>query len=78
MAIIGCINSPDIFCYICGQFFIKKQRRNITDFVKKAYCAYFGMKLGHQDKSWAPHKVYCVCVEELRQWTQVQKKSLPF
>jgi hypothetical protein len=78
MATRGCINSPDIFCYICGQFVIKKQRRNITDFVKKAYYAYFGMKVGDQDKSWAPHKVCCICVEELRQWTQGNKKSLLF
>jgi hypothetical protein len=46
--------------------------------VRKAYYAYFGMKLGIQDKSWAPHKVCCVCVEELRQWTQGKMKSLPF
>jgi hypothetical protein len=72
------INSPDIFCYICGQFVIKKQRRNIQDFEKKAYYAHFGMKLGDKDKSWAPHKVCCICVEELRQWTQGMKKSLPF
>jgi hypothetical protein len=35
------------------------------------------MKLCDQDRSWAPHKVCCVCVEELRQWTQGKKKSLP-
>jgi hypothetical protein len=36
------------------------------------------MKPGDQDESWAPHKVCCVCVEELSQWTQGEKKSLPF
>jgi hypothetical protein len=35
------------------------------------------MKLGDQDRSYAPHKVCCVCVEELRQWIQGKKKSLP-
>jgi hypothetical protein len=59
----GCINRPHIFCYICGQFVIKKQKQNITDFVRKMYCAYFGMKVGDEDKSWAPHKVCYVCVE---------------
>jgi peroxiredoxin len=49
MATRSCINIPDIFSYICGQYVIKKQRQNITDFVEKAYYAYFGMKLG--DKS---------------------------
>jgi hypothetical protein len=28
-----------------------KQRRNIAAFVKKDYDAYFGMKLGDQDKT---------------------------
>ena len=50
-----CLNTPDLFCYICGQFTIKQQRMNISDFVQKAYHAYFGMNLGDQDKNWAPH-----------------------
>ena len=29
----GCVNSPESFCYICGEFVVKKQQRNITDFV---------------------------------------------
>ncbi|GFX82409.1 uncharacterized protein TNCV_2870901 [Trichonephila clavipes] len=36
----------------------------------KVYFAYFDTKLGDQDKSWAPHLVWSVCVEELRQWFQ--------
>ena len=48
---IRCKLHPDIFCYICGCFTVPKQRQNITDFVKKAYLAYFGIKLGNQDKS---------------------------
>ena len=61
-----CLNSPDVFCYICGQYTLKPQRTNINDFVKKAYHAYFGLKLADQDKHWAPH---IVCVENLRGWT---------
>jgi hypothetical protein len=34
--------------------------------------------MGDQDKPWAPYKVCCICVQELRQWTQDKKKSLPF
>lgn len=56
----------------------KKYQRNITDFVKKSYYAYFGVKLGDQDKTWAPHKVCSICVEELRQWTNCTKKSFRF
>ena len=78
MASRGCINSPDCFCHICGTYTVKKQQRNISDFVKKVYIAYFGVRLGDQDKSWAPHKVFSVCVEELRQWFKGKKKSFRF
>lgn len=78
MATRGCINSPDCFCYICGNYTVKKQQRTISDFVEKVYFAYFGIKLGDQDKPWAPHKVCAVCVEELRQWFQGKKQSLRF
>jgi hypothetical protein len=46
--------------------------------VKKAHHAYFGIKLIDQDKSWTPHKVCCICTEELRKWAQGKKKSSPF
>ena len=48
-----CKLDPDVFCYICGSFATPKQRTTITDFVQKVYHAYFGMKLGDQDKPWA-------------------------
>ena len=78
MATRGCINSPDCYCYICGNYTIKKRQRSISDFVEKVYFAYFGIKLGDQDKSWAPHKVCSICVEELRQWFQGKKQSLRY
>lgn len=74
----GCKNSADSFCYICGEFVIKKHQRNITDFVQKVYFSYFGIKLGDQDKSWAPHKVCYVCVEDLRKWSKKEKKAFKF
>ncbi|GFX68536.1 uncharacterized protein TNCV_2432431 [Trichonephila clavipes] len=46
--------------------------------LKKVYLAYFGIKLGDQDKFWAPHVVCSVCVEELRQWFKGKKKSFRF
>jgi hypothetical protein len=78
MATNGCKTSPDNFCYICGTFLFKKQQRNIADFVKKAYLAYFGLGIGHQDKSWAPQKVWSTCVEELRRWFKGKKHSFSF
>jgi len=73
-----CNNNPNVFCYICGEYMNDKQRIHITAFVKQAYHAYFGVKLGDQDKSWAPHNVCKTCVESLRQWEKGQRKCLKF
>ena len=61
-----------MFCYICGDYIVKEPRKPITDFVKKAYFAYFGVRLGDQDKSWAPH-IVCRPAERVAVW---QKRSL--
>ena len=74
----GCINDPDIFCYTCRSFVPSVQRQNITPFVKNVYHAYFGVKLGDQDKVWAPHKVCRNCVSSLRQWSIGKLRSLAF
>lgn len=78
MAPRKCNNSPDCFCFICGEYTVLKQQLNITDFVKKVYFAYFGLKLGDQDKVWAPHKVCKRCVEDLRNWFKGKKKAFRF
>ena len=54
------------------------QRRNINSFIKKIYLAYFGVPLGDQDKSWAPHQVCTTCVETLRSWSQGKNAKLKF
>jgi hypothetical protein len=36
------------------------------------------VKLGDQDKSWAPHKVCYVCVQDLRKWSKGKKKAFRF
>ena len=63
----SCKNDPDRFCYICGEWKTVDNRKSITDFVRKAYYAYSGIKLGDQDKPWAPHVVCKAYVERLRQ-----------
>lgn len=70
--------SPDSFCFICGEYTVKRQQRNINDFVKKVYFAYFKLKLGDQDKPWAPHKVCRRCEEDLRLWFKGKKNSFRF
>jgi hypothetical protein len=74
----SCKNHPDRFCYICGQVTFPKRKLNITEFVKKSYHAYFGVKLGDQDKAFAPHFCCQTCVNNLRGWWNKSKNSLPF
>ena len=50
----------------------------ITGFVKKAYHSYFGVKLGDQDKAFAPHVSCKTCVENPRDWENGKRKSMPF
>ena len=53
----SCRNNPDVFCYICGEYTLSVDRKNITGFVKHTYQAYFEVKLDDQDKSW--HRTGC-------------------
>ena len=73
----SCRNKPDMFCYICGEYTIAPNRKPVTSFIRRAYHAYFGIKLGDQDKAWAPHMVCKACTETLRGWTN-GKRSLNF
>jgi hypothetical protein len=44
-------------------------------FIKKVYYAYFGVKMGDQEKLRAPHKVCYVCAEDLRNWSKAKKRA---
>eukprot|EP00795_Rhopilema_esculentum_P009944 gene9944-18557_t len=74
----ACRNKPGGFCYICGEYTLAPNRNSVTNFIKRAYYAYFGMKFGDQDKAWAPHMVCKSCTEHLRQWTKGTRSSLSF
>jgi len=73
-----CKINPNKFCYICGRYMFANQSQTITYFVKKYFYYYFGIKLGDQDKSWAPHKVCISCVSTLRNWSMGRKISFSF
>lgn len=73
-----CKNHPDIFCYVCGSFAIKSQRRKITNDLQNIYKLYFGCPLGDQDKAWAPHTMCSACSNGLRDWLNKRKSSMPF
>lgn len=51
----------------------KKQKQNITPFIKIAYYTYFGIKIGDQKKSWEPHKICKICIQYLKNWTKICK-----
>ena len=70
-----CISNPDHFCYICGSYTVPRNWRNITDLVKRLYLAYFKMKLGDQDKVWAPHIVCETCLANLRSCSRSKRKK---
>ena len=74
-------NRPDIFCYIYVHILLNTlvpYRNPVTTFIKQTYHAYFVMKLGDQDKAWAPHMLCKSCTECLRQWSKGKKTSLKF
>lgn len=78
MASRGCKRSADSFCYICGELMVERQKRNITTFVRQVYLAYFGIRVGNQNKTWAPHFVCQTCVEGLRRWSKGQQHAFRF
>ena len=77
MASRECINHPDSFCYVCGEFAIKKYQWAITSKIKTLYKLYFQCAVGEQEKTWAPY-VCCVrCVSGLYTWSK-SRRALPF
>lgn len=52
--------------------------RKIDSFVKKLYFAYFKVKVGDMDKSFAPQSACNNCVEGLRYWYAGKRKAMPF
>jgi hypothetical protein len=68
MASRGCLHPADSFCYVCGQFIkirAKKYSVEASRIMCEAYKAYFGVPVGDQDKSWAPHFACEYCKKTL-------------
>lgn len=73
-----CVNSPDLFCYICGEFTPKSKKKPLSDLIKQCYQAYFNRVVRNQDKSWVP-KVCCLrCYTYLNGWCKGTTKKMPF
>jgi len=54
------------------------QKRTISPVVKTAYFHYFGVKVGDQDKPWAPHVCCNSCSVKLREWLNGKKRAMKF
>lgn len=72
----SCLNDPNVFCYICGEYIIKKFRKPITDFIK---CIFFVLHVANcrRKKNWIPQNVCKTCCEHLRQWVS-DRRSMRF
>lgn len=73
-----CKSHPDSYCYVCGRFTTIEQRVRITSETKQIYQAYFGCKLGDQDKPWAPHIMCKSCSVSLKRWFSGKLRSMQF
>ena len=50
----------------------------ITDLVKETHGDYFGVRLWHQDKPFAPHTCCKTCVKKLLDWRYKKRENMAF
>lgn len=72
-----CINSPNWFCNICGNFAVKAQRRPISETLTNSYFLYFGRML-HCQEDWTPNIVCNTCEANLSMWFRGKRSAMPF
>ena len=79
MTLRGCKRPANNFCYVCGEY-IKLRARKYE--IKKSrslcevYAAYFGVAVGDQDKTWAPHITCEKCTKTLEGKVSPYKNNL--
>lgn len=71
-------NHANKFYYIRGYVVMLIRQAKIADFMKKACHGYFGVKLRDQYKPLVPHICCKTCMENLRDWRNEKRKSMPF
>ena len=50
-----CLNSPDLFCFVCGEFNSSSNRERPTPLLYNIYDLYFGFKISKSiNRSWTP------------------------
>lgn len=72
-----CINSFSDFCYCCGEY-AGANGPLLSPAFRDAYFKYFNLRVGDQDKPWAPHQACRRCYSLLSDWAAGGRKSLPF
>ena len=81
MASRQCKTSPDCFCYVCG-YYISSQHPSYKIVKGTKYCTayrlYFGMNIGDQDKSWAPHVICGSSRSNLEGWLRGSGRDMTF
>lgn len=73
-----CKINPNYFCNICGEYTFIKNRKSVSDFIKKIYFDYFGFTMETRDKYWIPNTVCKNCVEYLRLWANKQRTHFKY
>ena len=81
MASRQCKTSPDCLWYVCG-YYISCQHSayKIVKGTKywTAYRLYFGMDIGDQEESWAPHVICGSCRSNLEGWLRGSGRGMSF
>ena len=74
----SCVNHPDNFCYVSGEYTPPAHSVKINSRIKFVYKHYFARQIGDQDKKWAPHICYNRCRTSLPFWLDGKRKQMPF
>lgn len=64
----SCVNDPNAFCFICGEFVIPKNRRSFSDILKRKYEACYGISVKKFNKILSPESLCSYCVSCLHKW----------
>lgn len=63
-----CVNNQDNFCYVCGEYVVKKNERNFTYLLRENYLQYFGLAAENLDEQWTPSIICLSCHMNLMGW----------
>lgn len=68
-----CVNDPNLFCYVCGEYTAQKSRNLFSDAAKDAFTQYFGMTPDNLDEAYTPNDVCHHCYSTLTAWVSGAK-----